>query len=109
MNIFYLHEEPEIAAELHCDKHVVKMIIEYAQLLSTAHRMLDGKHYIDDSSGRRIQDGDLKVKWKTYTRLHTSTTHPIYGFERTQFTTNLYMTYLQLCVRSTPIVMPGPI
>ena len=55
MNIFYLDENPTIAAELHCDKHVVKMIIEYAQLMSTAHRMLDGKHYIDDSSGRRIQ------------------------------------------------------
>ena len=27
---------------MHLDKHVVKMIIEYAQLLSTAHRVLDG-------------------------------------------------------------------
>jgi len=55
MNIFYLDEDPTICAEMHCDKHVVKMIIEYAQLMSTAHRMLDGKHYIDSSSGRRIQ------------------------------------------------------
>jgi hypothetical protein len=31
------------------------MIIEYAQMLSTAHRMLDGKQYTDASSGRRIQ------------------------------------------------------
>ena len=43
MNIFYLHEDPQISAKMHCDKHVVKMIIEYAQMLSTAHRMLDGK------------------------------------------------------------------
>lgn len=42
MNIFYLHEDPKTCAQMHCDKHVVKMIIEYAQLLSTAHRMLDG-------------------------------------------------------------------
>ena len=55
MNLFYLHEEPKISATLHCDKHVVKMIIEYAQMLSTAHRMLDGKQYTDSSSGRRIQ------------------------------------------------------
>ena len=55
MNIFYLDNDPVKCAEMHCDKHVVKMIIEYAQLMSTAHRMLDGKHYIDDSSGRRIQ------------------------------------------------------
>lgn len=43
MNIFYLDENPVLAAEFHCDKHVVKMILESAQLLSTAHRVLDGK------------------------------------------------------------------
>ena len=42
MNIFYLDENPKKCAEYHCDKHVVKMIIEYAQLLSTAHRLCDG-------------------------------------------------------------------
>jgi len=42
MNIFYLDKDPKICATMHCDKHVVKMIIEYAQLLSTAHRVLDG-------------------------------------------------------------------
>ena len=55
MNIFYLDWNPEICAQYHCDKHVVKMIIEYAQLMSTAHRMLDGKEYVDNSSGRRIK------------------------------------------------------
>jgi len=42
MNIFYLDKDPKICASYHCDKHVLKMIIEYAQLLSTAHRLLDG-------------------------------------------------------------------
>ena len=42
MNIFYLDPRPDMAAEMHCDKHVVKMILEYGQLLSTAHRVLDG-------------------------------------------------------------------
>ena len=37
MNIFYLHHLPQIAAQMHCDKHVVKMIIESCQLLATAH------------------------------------------------------------------------
>ena len=41
MNIFYLATCPQEAAEAHCDKHVVKMILESAQLLSTAHRVLD--------------------------------------------------------------------
>lgn len=42
MNVFVIDQDPYVAAEMHCDKHVVKMIIEYAQLLSTAHRLLDG-------------------------------------------------------------------
>ena len=37
MNIFFLHFNPTKAAEYHCDKHVVKMILETAQLLYTAH------------------------------------------------------------------------
>ena len=40
MNIFFLSFNPRIAAEHHCDKHVVKMILETAQLLYTAHEVL---------------------------------------------------------------------
>lgn len=43
MNIFALSETPYEAARDHCDKHVVKMILEYGQMLSTSHRLLDGK------------------------------------------------------------------
>jgi hypothetical protein len=42
MNIFYLDRDVIKCAEMHNDKHCVKMILEYAQLLSTAHRVLDG-------------------------------------------------------------------
>lgn len=42
MNIFYLDHDVRKCAEMHNDKHVIKMILEYAQLLSTAHRYLDG-------------------------------------------------------------------
>ena len=42
MNIFYLSNDPKQCAQEHCDKHIVKMILEYAQLLSTAHRVIDG-------------------------------------------------------------------
>ena len=38
MNIFHLHKDPKICAEYHCDKHVVKMILETGQMLSTAYR-----------------------------------------------------------------------
>lgn len=40
MNIFFLSRNPREAARLHCDKHVVKMIIETAQLLYSAHWVL---------------------------------------------------------------------
>lgn len=36
MNIFILDRDPKVAAQFHCDQHIVKMAIEYAQLLSTA-------------------------------------------------------------------------
>ena len=36
MNIFVLHADPQIAAQHHCDKHVVKMILETAQMLCSA-------------------------------------------------------------------------
>jgi len=37
MNTFVLSFDPQEAASFHCDKHVVKMILESAQMLSTAH------------------------------------------------------------------------
>ena len=59
MNIYYLHEDPIQNAKWHIDKHIVKMPIEYAQLMSTAHRMLDGEMYLDKSTNNR------KIKrWK---------------------------------------------
>ena len=59
MNIFYLHHDPETCVKMHNDKHVVKMIIEYAQLMSTAHRVLDGDEYYGyTANNRRIK------RWK---------------------------------------------
>ena len=56
MNIFYLDENVDICTQYHVDKHVVKMILEYAQLLSTAHRVLDGEQITGKSqTGRRQQ------------------------------------------------------
>jgi hypothetical protein len=52
MNIFILDYHPAVAAELQCDRHVVKMIVESAQMLSTAHRILDGQLSIVKSNGR---------------------------------------------------------
>jgi len=48
MNIFVLDASPEDAAQQMCDKHVVKMILESAQLLSTAIRELLGDAVADE-------------------------------------------------------------
>lgn len=59
MNIFELHPNPTICAEMHLDKHVVKMPTEYCQMLCTAHRVLDGTEYIGQTkTGRRAK------RWK---------------------------------------------
>lgn len=47
MNIFYLHESPFVSAQAMTNKHIVKMILESAQLLSTAHHILDKELAID--------------------------------------------------------------
>lgn len=57
MNIFVLNKDPIVSAIEQCDKHVVKMPTESAQMLSTAHRILDG--YVEkrpSKSGKRMID-----------------------------------------------------
>lgn len=55
MNIFYIEKDPQTCAQSHNDKHVVKMILEYAQLLSTAHRIIDGTVTVGLSKSGRKQ------------------------------------------------------
>lgn len=56
MNIFYIDKDPVQAAQWMVDKHVVKMILESAQLLSTAHRLLDGREVEGKSkTGRKAR------------------------------------------------------
>lgn len=59
MNIFILDQDFDACARYHVDKHVVKMQLELAQLLSTAHRVLDGDLVVELSdSGRKVK------RWK---------------------------------------------
>ena len=64
MNIFYVDKNPVVAARSLVDKHVVKMILESAQLLSTAHRLLDGEQRIS----QRLVPGTLETpKYRKHT------------------------------------------
>lgn len=70
MNLFILDESPVKSAQMQCDKHVVKMIVESAQMLSTAHRILDGTMELRPSkSGRML---------KYYAHPHPKLEHMLY-------------------------------
>lgn len=70
MNIFFLNHNPSICAQEHVDKHIVKMTLEYGQLMSTAHRVLDGQPYYDKTVNNRkilrflLPDNREEFIWK---------------------------------------------
>lgn len=78
MNVFYLSHSVKSCAEYHVDKHVVKMILEYAQLLSTAHRFLDGVSSVAlSTNGRNVKRWKLSDPYldqKLYMATHIN--HP---------------------------------
>jgi len=61
MNIFFLSLDPDEAARLHCDKHVVKMILETAQLLYTAHWVYESP--LPDGAYRKTHPNHPSARW----------------------------------------------
>jgi hypothetical protein len=77
MNIFYIDHDPIKAAQGMVDKHVVKMILESAQLLSTAHRLLDGTQIEGTSkTGRKAKRWILHDGRQDVLYLATHIHHP---------------------------------
>ena len=77
MNIFYVDSDPEVAARNMVDRHVVKMILETAQLLSTAHRVIDGEEYVGQSqSGRKAKRWRLSGNVDAIMYAATHINHP---------------------------------
>ena len=54
MNIFYFYDSPSKSAVAQPDKMLVKMPLESAQMLCTAHRALDGDEYADKTGMYKI-------------------------------------------------------
>lgn len=69
MNIFLLNLNPKIAAEHHCDKHVVKMILETAQLLYTAHWVLNPEQ-VPDNAYRKTHPNHPSAIWARESKLN---------------------------------------
>jgi len=71
MNIFVLAKDPQEAARYHCNKHVVKMILESAQMMCAAH----WTHLLKDnnlalSDFKRIRDAQQWLYENTDSSFH---------------------------------------
>ena len=80
MNIFYLHQDPVKAAAYQYNKHVVKMILESAQILCTVHHKYMGE--------------DVDVPYKATHRNHPST---LWAGQSAQNYEWLYRHFVALC------------
>lgn len=121
MNIFFIDWDPVKAAQMQCDKHVVKLVIEAAQMLSTAHRLLDGHQYFEtNSGGRRIRRWRLEDEreWILYKAVHMN--HPCTVWTRENSANYLwhYEHFVALCdeytyrynkVHATDRLLRGPL
>ena len=100
MNIFVLDNDPVKAAQLQCDKHVVKMIVETAQLLSTAHRMIDGNMVRKpNKNGRMMQNwviGDSRDD-VLYKACHLNHPSAVWARESNTNYQWLYKHFIALC------------
>ena len=100
MNIFFLDACPKAAAQAHADTHVRKMIVETAQILSTAHRVLDGEEKIvRDAAGRRRKTyifADEKKNGDYYKSTHVN--HPSCVWARKSAENYLWLYDLFTCL-----------
>lgn len=85
---------------MHVDKHCVKMILEYAQLLSTAHRVLDGTQL-----SRQSKTGRLQKYWKLedhrdtilYSATHINHPSAVWVRQSLENYQWLYTLFVELC------------
>ena len=87
LNIFYLDKDPIVAAKSQCDKHIVKMPLESAQMLCTAHRVLDN---IDVLAGQHL-----------YKATHINHPSSIWVRENKEHYMWLYEHFIALCQEYT--------
>ena len=99
MNIFYRDECPIKSAKSLCDQHITKMPLESAQILSTAHRVLDGE-LIEGrtASGRKAKRWVLpKYDDKYYLAAYVNHPSTVWARQSSQHYTWLYEHFKALC------------
>ena len=63
MNIFFLDKTPELSAKYLCDKHLPKMLLESAQMLSTAVRKYKNKTPLAEPIYKSAYPNHPMTKW----------------------------------------------
>ena len=125
MNIFFLNPDPKISAQMLCDKHIPKMLLESCQMLSTAAQELRGddqhlykKAYQKHPSTIWVSESDSNFSWlyqhakeiskeytKRYGKIHKSSR--ILTYLRRKYKELLYVTQgIHGSVTAPPQCMP---
>ena len=63
MNIFFLNLDPKLCAQMHLDKHVIKMILETAQMLCSTWHIIDPEHIIFNPPYKLAHKNHPCTKW----------------------------------------------
>ncbi len=96
MNFFYLYEKAKDCALAHNNAHCIKMILEYAQMLSTTHRFLD--QYYKEVDGEYVFVSLPKnMDEKLYATAHLNHPTTIWVRESVQHYNLLYQVFEALC------------
>tara|TARA_R100000278_G_C5474380_1_gene165754 strand:+ start:180 stop:713 length:534 start_codon:yes stop_codon:yes gene_type:complete len=95
MNFFYIETCPLAIAKSHNNTHCIKMILEYAQMLSTTHRVLD--QYYEEVNGEYVfvpLPKDMQILYKIAHLNHPTT---IWVRESVQHYNFMYAVWEALC------------
>lgn len=106
MNIFVLSFDPKDAAEQHCDKHVIKMILETTQLLYMCWSVCgqdNWRQYLEDQlqqnqTLKAMEQNNQKVNFKTYKCGKGHTNHPCSKWVRESKDNYVWLTKLGLAL-----------
>jgi hypothetical protein len=116
MNIFFLDYNTQECAKYHCDKHVVKMILETAQLLCTAHHVLDNsnndklykKTHVNHPCAKWVRETSDNYLWALYL-LKDLCEEYTYRYNKTHKTSNLIseLSMLPKNIKRDKLTMPA--
>lgn len=111
MNIFYLDHCPKKSAEAHVDRHIVKMVLEYAQLLSTAHHVLDKQPKNADLLYAKTHENHPSAVWARHSDVAYQWLYSLFCETAKEYTFRYrkqHLTYTKLkeVLKNSPINIP---